>query len=60
MISAAALAALKAEASYTAERHARYRRRMLMGKGEPRVLAERERAAAGAAERLRRAQHEKD
>ena len=56
MSSAAALAELRAEASYTAERLALYRRRMLMGKGEPRVLAERERAAAGAAERLKRAQ----
>jgi hypothetical protein len=56
MISAAALAELKAEASYAAERLALYRRRMLMGNGEPRVLAERERAAAGAAERLRRAE----
>ena len=60
MISAAALAELKAEAAYAAERLALYRRRMLMGKGEPRVLAERERAAAGAAERLRRAQREND
>lgn len=56
MSSAAALAELRAEASYTAERLALYRRRMLTGKGEPRVLAERERAAAGAAERLKRAQ----
>ena len=54
MISAAALAELKAEAAYAAERLALYRRRMLTGKGEPRVLAERERAAAGAAERLKR------
>jgi len=60
VISAAALAELKAEAAYAAERLALYRRRMLMGKGEPRVLAERERAAAGAAERLRRAQREND
>ncbi|MEP6954298.1 MAG: hypothetical protein ABI950_09590 [Solirubrobacteraceae bacterium] len=56
MISAAALAELKAEATYAAERLALYRRRMLMGKGEPRVLAERERAAAGAADRLKRGQ----
>ncbi len=60
MISAAALAALKAEASYSAARLALYRRRMLIGKGDPRVLAERERAAAGAAERLKRAQREND
>jgi hypothetical protein len=56
MISAAALAELKAEASYAAERLALYRRRMLMGNGEPRVLAERERIAAGAAERVKRAE----
>ena len=56
MISAAALAELKAEAVYAAERLALYRRRMLMGKGEPRILAERERAATGAADRFRRAQ----
>ena len=60
MISAAELAALKAEAAYAAERLALYRRRTLMGKGDPRVLAERERAAAGAADRLRRAQRESD
>lgn len=60
MISAAALAALKAEARYAAERLALYRRRMLMGKGDPRVLAERERAAAGAAERLKRGRGEDD
>jgi hypothetical protein len=60
VISAAALAELKAEAAYAAERLALYRRRMLMGKGEPRVLAERERAAAGAAERLKRARREND
>jgi hypothetical protein len=60
VISAAALAELKAEASYAAERLALYRRRMLMGKGEPRVLAERERAAAGAAQRLARARSENE
>jgi hypothetical protein len=58
--SAAALAELKAEARYAAERLALYRRRMLMGNGEPRVLAERERAAAGAADRLKRGRTEKD
>jgi hypothetical protein len=58
VISAAALAELRAEAAYAAERLALYRRRMLMGKGEPRVLAERERAAAGAADRLRRGQRQ--
>ena len=60
MISAAALAELKAEAGYAAERLALYRRRVLMGKGDPRILAERERAAAGAAERLKRGRHESD
>ncbi|MDP9347443.1 MAG: hypothetical protein M3P44_17350 [Actinomycetota bacterium] len=50
---AAALAQLRAEAAYAAERLALYRRRMLMGRGDPRVLAERERAAAGAADRLK-------
>ena len=60
MISAAALAELKAEARYAAERLALYRRRMLMGKGEPRVLAERERAASGAADRLKRGRHKSD
>jgi hypothetical protein len=53
----ASVAALKAEATYAAERLALYRRRILMGRGDPRTLAERERAAESAAERLRRARH---
>lgn len=51
----ATLAELQAQAAYAAERLALYRRRMYLGRGEPRILAERERAAAGAAERLEQA-----
>ena len=60
MSSSAALADLRAEAAYTTERLALYRRRMYTGRGDPRVLAERERAAAGAAERLKQAQRTDD
>ena len=60
MTRAAALAQLQAEARYAAERVALYRRRVLMGRGDARPLAEREREAAGAAERVRRAQDRHD
>ena len=47
---------LRAEASHAAARLALYRRKVLLGHGDPRVLASRERVSQGAAERLRRAQ----
>ena len=46
---------LRAEAAHAAERLALYRRKVLLGQGDQRVLASRERVAHGAAERLRRA-----
>lgn len=49
------LSALQAEARYAAERLTLYRRRVLMGNGNPRTLAERQRAADSAQERLDRA-----
>lgn len=55
MSTATDLAALEAEARYAAERLTLYRRRVLMGNGNPRTLAERERAADSAQERLERA-----
>jgi hypothetical protein len=53
-LSPARLAELRAEASYARDKLALYRRRTLMGKGDPRRLAELERAEAGARDRLRR------
>jgi len=47
---------LRAEAAHAAERLALYRRKMLLGRGDPRVLASRERVSHGATERLRRAE----
>jgi hypothetical protein len=49
------LAELQALASHAAQRAALYRRRVLLGRGEPRRLAEFERREQGAAGRLRRA-----
>jgi hypothetical protein len=50
------IADLQAESAHTALRLARYRRRLYLGRVEPGRLAEYERAAEGAAERLRRAE----
>jgi hypothetical protein len=49
------VAELEALARHSAERLALYRRRMYLGRGDPRRLAELERIAKGAADRLRRA-----
>jgi hypothetical protein len=46
---------LRALSDHAARRVALYRRRTYIGQGDPRHLAELERIAAGAAERLRRA-----
>jgi hypothetical protein len=52
----ASLEELRAEAEHAAQRLTLYRRKVLLGQGEPRRLAELERTAVGAAARLRRAQ----
>lgn len=49
---------LRALASHAAERVALYRRRIYLGRGDPKRLAELERVAEGAAERLRRAERD--
>jgi predicted metal-dependent hydrolase len=49
------LAELRAVAEHAALRVALYRRRTYLGRGAPRRLAELERIAKGAADRLRRA-----
>jgi hypothetical protein len=49
------LAELQALADHAAQRLALYRRKMYLGRGDARRLAELERIAAGAAGRLRRA-----
>jgi hypothetical protein len=54
------VAELIAEARYAADRVALYRQRMYAGHGDPRRLAELERIAAGAAERLRASKREAD
>jgi hypothetical protein len=46
---------LRMLSEHAATRLALYRRRMYVGRGEPQRLAELERIAAGAADRLRRA-----
>jgi len=46
---------LRAAAAHADDRLALYRRRMYLGRGEPSRLAELERIAAGAAQRVRRA-----
>lgn len=48
------LAELQALADHATQRLALYRRKILLGRGEPRRLAELERTAKGAADRLRR------
>jgi hypothetical protein len=50
------VAEMRAEARHASERLALYRRRMNLGQGEPTRLAELERMAAGAAQRLRDAE----
>jgi hypothetical protein len=50
------VAELRALAEHSANRVALYRRRVYLGRGDPKHLAELERIAAGAADRLRRAQ----
>ena len=50
------VADLRAEARHADEQLALYRRRTYLGRGEPRRLAELERVAQGAADRLRRAE----
>jgi hypothetical protein len=52
---APSLAELKALSEHAAQRVALYRRRTYMGQGDPKHLAELERIAQGAAERLRAA-----
>jgi hypothetical protein len=47
---------LRAEAGHAAQRLALYRRKVLLGRGDQRRLAELERVADGAAQRLRRAE----
>jgi hypothetical protein len=51
----ASLEELRAEASHAAQRLALYRRKLLLGRGDSRQLAELERISAAAAERLARA-----
>jgi hypothetical protein len=51
----ASLEELRAEANHAAQRLALYRRKVLLGQGEPRRLAELERTSVGAAARLERA-----
>jgi hypothetical protein len=51
----ASLEELRAQAKYAAQRVALYRRKVLLGQGDTRRLAELERISAGAAERLKRA-----
>ena len=46
---------LRILAKHAADRAALYRRRVYLGRGEPRRLAELERIAAGARDRLKRA-----
>jgi hypothetical protein len=56
----AEIARLRAEADHATERLALYRRRMNLGRGDPRRLAELQRVADGAAKRLREAQARAD
>jgi len=49
------LAELQALADHASQRLALYRRKIYLGRGDARRLAELERIAAGAADRLRRA-----
>lgn len=54
----ASLEELRAEAGYAAQRFALYRRKVLLGRGDLRQLAELERISTAAAERLRRAREQ--
>ena len=54
----ATLEELAAEANYAVQRLALYRRKTLLGRGDPRRLAELERTSSGAAERLTRAREQ--
>ena len=49
---------LEAEASHAQQRVSLYRRKILLGRGEPREMAELERIALGATGRLKRARRE--
>lgn len=49
------VAELRAEATHAAQRLALYRRRILLGRGDPVRFAELQRVADGAEQRLRRA-----
>ena len=49
------IADLRAEAAHASQRLALYRRRILLGRGDPVRLAELQRVADGADQRLRRA-----
>ena len=51
----ASLEELRAEAEYAGQRLALYRRKILLGQGDPRRLSELERISTGAAARLKRA-----
>jgi hypothetical protein len=51
----ASLEELGAEANHAAQRVALYRRKVLLGRGDPRQLAELERISTGTVERLKRA-----
>jgi len=51
------LSELRAEADHAARRLALYRRRVYLGRADPAGVAEYERAAQGAAKRLRAAEH---
>jgi hypothetical protein len=52
----ASLEELRAEANHAAQRLALYRRKVLLGQGDARRLAELERISSGAADRVKRAQ----
>jgi len=54
------LADLRAESDHAALRLAKYRRRVYLGRADPAGLAEYERVAHGAAERLKRAKQRAD
>lgn len=47
---------LRAEALHASQRLTLYRRKMLLGRGDRRVLASRQRVSDGATQRLRRAE----
>jgi hypothetical protein len=47
---------LRAEALHASQRLALYRRKILLGRGDRRVLASRQRVSDGATDRLRRAE----